>query len=83
MSVNFTTVQNILIVFGHTDMCRGIDGLASLITDKYNLDLFADAIFLFCGRKKIATKLYTGIMTDLCCCIRESKMGPPHALFPP
>ena len=30
----------------------GIDGLAGIITDKYNLDLFNDALFLFCGRKK-------------------------------
>ena len=30
----------------------GIDGLAGVITDKYNLDLFNDALFLFCGRKK-------------------------------
>ena len=30
----------------------GIDGLASLVSDTYNLDLFHDALFLFCGRKK-------------------------------
>ena len=30
----------------------GIDGLASVISDQYNLDLFSDAIFLFCRRKK-------------------------------
>ena len=30
----------------------GIDGLAGIITNKYNLDLFNDALFLFCGRKK-------------------------------
>ena len=52
MLVNFTTVQNIFIVCGHTDMRCGIDGLASVVSDKYNLDLFHDATFLFCGRKK-------------------------------
>ena len=26
--------------------------LAGIITNKYNLDLFNDALFLFCGRKK-------------------------------
>ena len=30
----------------------GIDILASLVSDQYNLALFTDAIFLFCGRKK-------------------------------
>lgn len=52
MLVNFSNVQNIFIVCGHTDMRCGIDGLAGIITDKYNLDLFNDALFLFCGRKK-------------------------------
>ena len=33
-------------------MCCGIDGLAGIITDKYNLDLFNDALFLFRKRKK-------------------------------
>ena len=45
-------VSNIFIVCGHTDMRCGIDGLASVVSDKYNLDLFNDAIFLFCGIKK-------------------------------
>ena len=52
MLVNFSNVQNIFIVYGHTDMRCGIDGLAGLISGKYNLDLFNDALFLFCGRKK-------------------------------
>ena len=52
MLINFSNVQNIFIVCGHTDMRCGIDGLAGVITDKYNLDLFNDALFLFCGRKK-------------------------------
>ena len=52
MLVNFSTAQNIFIVCGRTDMRSGIDGLATLITSKYNLDLFDDALFLFCGRKK-------------------------------
>ena len=57
MHINFTEVQNIFTLFttwslwSH-DMRCGIDGLASVISDQYNLDLFSDAIFLFCGRKK-------------------------------
>ena len=30
----------------------GNEGLTNVLTDKYDLDLFNDAIFLFCGRKK-------------------------------
>ncbi len=47
MLVNFTTVQSIFIVCGYTHMCCGIDGLVGLIWDKYNLDLFNGALFLF------------------------------------
>ncbi|MBS3199792.1 IS66 family insertion sequence element accessory protein TnpB [Turicibacter sp. MMM721] len=47
----------------------GNEGLTNVLTDKYDLDLFNQTIFLFCGRKKIETKLYTRIVTDLCCYI--------------
>ncbi len=62
MLVDFSHVKNIFVVCGRTDMrCGidslagmrcGIDSLAGIITDKYNLDLFDDALFLFCGLKK-------------------------------
>ena len=51
MLVDFTKVQNIFLVTGYTDLRRGIDGLAQIIVDKYDMDLFDDAIFLFCGRR--------------------------------
>lgn len=52
MLVDFTHVKNIFVVCGRTDMRCGIDRLAGIITDKYNLDLFDDALFLFCSLKK-------------------------------
>ncbi|UUF11135.1 IS66 family insertion sequence element accessory protein TnpB [Turicibacter bilis] len=36
----------------HTDIGCGIHGLAGLIAVKYNLNLFNDALFLFCNPKK-------------------------------
>ncbi|NSL52763.1 IS66 family insertion sequence element accessory protein TnpB [Bacillus sp. P2(2020)] len=33
-------------------MRKGIDGLATLIQDSFELDPYSDAIFLFCGRRK-------------------------------
>lgn len=44
-------ILNIFIVCGKTDMRKSIDGLASIIQYEYNLDLYDDAIFLFCGGK--------------------------------
>lgn len=74
MLVDFSNVQNIFIVCGRTDMRCGIDGLGGIITDKYNLDLFRDALFLFCGRKKIDTKHFTGIEMVLSYYINVSRM---------
>ena len=51
MLVNFTRVTNIFIVCGRTDMRKGIDGLASIVQYEYNMDLYDNTIFLFCGGK--------------------------------
>ena len=44
--------DNIYIVCGHTDMRKSIDGLAGIVQQKYNLDLFDSSAFLFCGRRR-------------------------------
>ncbi|WP_240404794.1 IS66 family insertion sequence element accessory protein TnpB [Lactobacillus crispatus] len=36
-------------VCGRTDMRRGIDGLAAIVKDKFNLDPFSGKVFIFCG----------------------------------
>lgn len=49
---DFTHVKNIYIICGRTDMRKGIDGLATLIQDSFELDPYGDSIFLFSGWKK-------------------------------
>ncbi|WP_438759574.1 IS66 family insertion sequence element accessory protein TnpB [Enterococcus sp. AZ194] len=44
-------VKNLSIVTGKTDLRRGIDGLASLLQQEYKLDVYSDALFLFCGNR--------------------------------
>ena len=51
MLVNYSHAKHIFIVCGKTDMRRGIDGLARIITDTYELDVFDNAVFLFCGNR--------------------------------
>ncbi|WP_022796629.1 IS66 family insertion sequence element accessory protein TnpB, partial [Bavariicoccus seileri] len=46
MIIDYTKVKHIYIVCGKTDMRRGIDGLAGIITDQYDLDVYSDALFL-------------------------------------
>ena len=44
-------VQKIYLVTGRTDMRRSFDGLMAIIRDTYQMDPFANAVYLFCGRK--------------------------------
>ena len=44
--------EHIYIACGHTDLRYGIDGLAAVVRERFELDPFSGkAIFLFCGRK--------------------------------
>lgn len=52
MFVDYTKVKNIFIVCGKTDMRKSIDGLATIILNQYNLDVFDDCVFLFCGGRR-------------------------------
>jgi transposase len=56
MKYDYTSIKNIYIVCGKTDMRKGIDGLATLVQDVYELDPYEDAIFLFSGRSKYRYK---------------------------
>lgn len=51
------TADNIYIVCGHTDMRKSIDGLAAIIQQQYQLDLFNSSAFLFCGRHRNRLKV--------------------------
>lgn len=41
----------IYLATGYTDLRKGIDGLASMVQEQFQLDAFSDALFLFCGRR--------------------------------
>jgi len=44
-------VAKIYVVCGYTDMRRSIDGLMSIIKHTYSMDPYANALFMFCGRR--------------------------------
>jgi transposase len=53
----------IFIKTGYTDLRKGIDGLAAVIQDEYQLNVFdKDTLFLFCGRRndRIKGLVYDG-----------------------
>lgn len=48
-----TGIKNVYIACGYTNLRYGIDGLATIVKNKFALDPFStNTLFLFCGRKK-------------------------------
>jgi len=54
--------KNIFIACGYTDMRMQIDGLATVVQEKFELDPFTPSLFLFCGRRsdRIKALLWEG-----------------------
>ena len=52
MLSDFTGAEKVYIACGYTDLRKGIDGLATLVQSQFQLDLFTNTLFLFCGRRK-------------------------------
>ena len=45
-------LKNIYLACGYTDLRYGIDGLARVVKERFELDLFdVGTLFLFCGRR--------------------------------
>ena len=40
------------IACGYTDLRCGIDGLAAIVQQQFQLDPFTNTLFLFCGRRR-------------------------------
>lgn len=40
------------IVCGYTDMRRGIDGLAAIVQQNYQISPYSASLFLFCGKRR-------------------------------
>ena len=43
--------SKVYLACGYTDLRRGIDGLATIVEQQFQLDPCSDALFLFCGRR--------------------------------
>ena len=55
-------VNKYYVACGYTDMRRGIDGLAAIVTQQFGKELREDSLFLFCGRRtdRIKALYYSG-----------------------
>lgn len=48
---DISSVDEIYIVCGYTDMRKSIDGLCAIIQEELKLDFGTNRLFLFCGRR--------------------------------
>ena len=49
--------KKIYLACGSTDMCKAINGLAAVIEHNFQLDPFAEALFVFCNRSRDRLKI--------------------------
>ena len=56
MFIDINKVQ-IFLRPGATDMRKAINGLSAMVQDEMELNMFSDAIFLFCGKGKKILKI--------------------------
>ena len=50
--IRLSDLSQVYIVCGKTDLRKGIDGLATLVKEQFELDPFSGKVFLFCGGSK-------------------------------
>ena len=50
--IRLSDLGQVYIVCGKTHLRKGIDGLAILIKEQFELDPFSGKVFLFCGGSK-------------------------------
>lgn len=55
--IDVTSLDSIYLVQGVTDLRKGIDGYASIVSGELNLDPFSKSIFMFCNRTKDKLKI--------------------------
>ncbi len=56
MLSDFTGADKVYIACGYTDLRCGIDGLAALVQQQFDLNPFTNTLFLFCGRRRDSIK---------------------------
>ena len=71
MLTDFKGADHVYIACGYTDLRRGIDGLASLVQQQFQLDPFC---FCSVGGGETGSRGCTGRETDLFCCYKRANL---------
>lgn len=52
MLIDLNRITQIYLVCGKTDLRCGIDSLATIVQDQYQLNRYCQNLYLFCGTRK-------------------------------
>lgn len=55
--LNKTTIDQVYLASGSTDLRKSIDGLAVIVQESFQLDPFSAHLFVFCNRKRDKLKI--------------------------
>ena len=53
---DFSGADRVYIACGYTDLRKGIDGLARMVQQQFELDPFTNTMLLLCGRRRARIK---------------------------
>lgn len=68
MLSDFTGADKVYIACGYTDLRKGIDGLAHLVQQQFELDPFTNTYFCSVDDGETVSRAYTGKRMALFCC---------------
>ena len=55
--MKLSPITNVYISIGSTDMRKSINGLSSIVSEVFELDIFSGNLFAFCNRKRDIVKI--------------------------
>lgn len=55
--LNINNVEKVYLAVGITDLRKSIDGLSVIVSAVFNLDVYNNAIYVFCNRNKNKIKI--------------------------
>lgn len=57
--LNLLDTSHVYLACGSTDLRKSIDGLAAIVTEVFEADLFSNSLFVFCNRGRDKLKILT------------------------
>lgn len=68
---DFTGANKVNVACEYTDLRKGIDGLARLVQQQFELDPFTNTLFCSVGGGEIVSRACTGKRTASSCCTSD------------